>query len=127
MALFSLSPTRPSLGTEKLQCCNFCQLPLSLLVKFSPPVENPIKRQHSSQINIFVLWFLFSYNESAQIKLTILASLGNAHNLVALQNVVIKIQSNSTLNFGQEPEVDINDQVILVINKVSFMRNEIRK
>ena len=88
-------------------------------MKFSPPVENPIKRQHSSQINIFLLWFLFSYNESAQIKLTILASLGSAHNLVALQNVVIKIQSNSTLNFGQEPEVDINDQVILApkINK----------
>ena len=30
----------PSSRDEKLQCCNFCQLPLSLLVKFAPCIKS---------------------------------------------------------------------------------------
>lgn len=43
--------------------------------------------------------------------MTIMASLGSPHNLVALENIVVKTESNSSIRFGQEPEVDINDQV----------------
>lgn len=50
------------------------------------------------------------------MRITILASHGTSSNLVALQAIVINLDSNSDVALGQEPEVDIED------NKVHFLK-----
>ena len=42
-----------------------------------------------------------------------MASLGSANNLVALQNIVIKTETDTEVNNGEEPEIDITDEVKL--------------
>ena len=62
----------------------------------------------------------FSYNESAIIKITIMASIGSSKNLVALQNIIIKTETNAQVTIGQEPEVDITDKVKPKTHEKSF-------
>ena len=58
----------------------------------------------------------FSYQLSFTMRITIMASPGsNNESLVALENIVIRLNTDSDIELGQEPEVDIEDSKVKVL------------
>ena len=59
-----------------------------------------------------ILFFYYSYKVNFTMRITILASQGTPKHLVALDDISIQLEKNSTMILGQdEPEADIEDEV----------------
>ena len=58
----------------------------------------------------------FSYQLRFTMRITIMASQGSSNqSLVALENIVIRLNTDSDIAVGQEPEVDIEETKVKVL------------